>query len=79
MSGSIPYRSWAPPAATRKPVITSSKISSTPWRAVASRRRARYPGAGGTRPMLPTTGSRITAAISDPWASSRASRASASL
>ena len=32
MSGRIPKRCCAPPRATRKPVITSSKISSAPWR-----------------------------------------------
>ena len=26
----MPYRSWAPPQATRKPVMTSSKISIAP-------------------------------------------------
>ena len=34
----------APPQATRKPVITSSKISSAPWRSQSARRPARKPG-----------------------------------
>ena len=52
-------------SATRKPVITSSKISSAPC--CARERRAgpaRKPRRGGTQPMLPATGSTMTAAIS---------------
>ena len=51
------------PGATRKPVITSSKISSAPERAVISRSPGRKSASGGTTPMLPATGSTITAAI----------------
>ena len=42
-SGVMPNCAWAPPGATRKPVITSSRISSTPCAAVSSRRLARKP------------------------------------
>ncbi len=44
--------------------MTSSKIRSVPCFAVMARSPSRYPGAGATRPMLPHTGSMITAAIS---------------
>ena len=67
-SGRMPSRSWAPPGATRKPVMTSSKIRIAPWRAVSSRKPARKPGAGNTSPMLPTYGSTMTAAISSGYA-----------
>ena len=40
-SGVMPKRSCAPPLARRKPVITSSKISSAPLAAVISRRNSR--------------------------------------
>ena len=40
-SGVTPYSAWAPPRATRKPVITSSKMSTMPFAAVISRRKAR--------------------------------------
>ena len=42
-----PYRSWAPPRATRKPVMTSSKISSAPFAAVSSRSDLEEPGLRG--------------------------------
>ena len=48
-SGRTPSRPWAPPRATRKPVITSSKISSAPTRSHSARRPSRKPGRGGTR------------------------------
>ncbi len=63
-SGVTPYRACAPPGCTRKPVITSSKTSSASCSAVRERSRSRNPGAGGTSPMFPATGSTITAAIS---------------
>ena len=65
-SGRTPKRSCAPPRATRKPVITSSKMSSAP-RCVAQRRSAsRKPGSGGTTPMFPATGSTMIAASPSP-------------
>src|SRR5947207_15748048 len=45
-----------------KPVITSSRISSTPYRLQISRTRSRYPSGAGNTPPPPITGSRITAA-----------------
>ena len=59
----MPKRACAPPGATRNPVITSSKISSAPWRVHCSRSVSRKPGAGSTRFMLPATGSTITPAM----------------
>src|SRR5207244_1657562 len=61
-------RPCAPPRPRRKPVITSSKMSSAPQARVASRRAMRNPGCGGTTPMLAATGSTITAASSDAFA-----------
>ena len=52
----------------RKPVMISSKIKSDPCSRVMARRCSRNPGWGGTTPMLPATGSTITAAISPGWA-----------
>ena len=49
--------------------MTSSKISTAPWRVQRSRNASRKPGAGGTTPMFPATGSTMTAAISRPRAS----------
>ncbi|CFM05257.1 Uncharacterised protein [Bordetella pertussis] len=46
--------------------MTSSKISTAPWRVHSSRRPARKPSAGLIRFMLPATGSTITQAISAP-------------
>jgi hypothetical protein len=40
-SGVMPNRSCAPPRASRKPVITSSKISNAPLACVMSRRNSR--------------------------------------
>ena len=37
MSGCTPKRSVAPPAAIARPVLTSSKMSTMPWRRVSSR------------------------------------------
>ena len=59
------------------PVLTSSKISSVPWRDVISRTASRYPGRGRQMPMFSITGSTMKQATS-PDASTR-SRASASL
>ena len=57
------YSSDAPPKASRNPVMTSSRMSTVPSRSVMARRACRYPGLGGTQPMLPTTGSTMTQAI----------------
>ena len=78
-SGGFRSAACAPPSATRNPVITSSKISSAPCRAVSSRSASRNPGAGGTQPMLPTTGSTITAAILSPRVRERRSTAAIEL
>ena len=61
-SGRTPRRACAPPRATRKPVMTSSKIKSAPTRSHSVRSPSRNPGTGGTRPMLAATGSTMTAA-----------------
>ena len=74
-SGSTPASSWAPPRETRKPVITSSKISSAPFSSASSRSPSRNPQAGGTRPMFAGQGSaRIAANGSAATASRTASR-----
>jgi hypothetical protein len=41
MSGTTPQRSVAPPAAIARPVLTSSKIRTMPWRCVISRTASR--------------------------------------
>ena len=50
-------------------MITSSKISSALLASVMFRSPSRNPSAGGTTPMLPATGSTITAAMSSGQAS----------
>src|ERR1019366_8441067 len=75
-SGATPNCSWAPPRATRKPEITSSKMSSAPVASARSRSSARKPGSGGTRPMLAGTGSARIAA--NRWRSVAATSAWAS-
>ncbi len=62
-SGVTPNSSCAPPAATRKPVMTSSKMSSAPTRSHSARSPARKPSTGGTRPMLAAIGSTMTHAV----------------
>ncbi len=64
----MPYSACAPPSATRKPVITSSKISTLPCRSHTARSVSRNPGAGSTQFMLPATGSTMMQAISLPTA-----------
>src|SRR6266852_6106800 len=59
-SGVIPSRSCMPPRATRKPVMTSSKINNAPYSSVSSRNFSRKPGRGSTRPILAATGSTMT-------------------
>ena len=71
-SGGTPKRSCAPPRATRKPVITSSKTSSAPDASQSARSASRKPGAGGTQPMFPATGSTKIAARSSLWRSTAA-------
>ena len=61
-----PKRSCAPPQPTRKPVMTSSKISIVPYLVHRARHASRKPGCGGTTPMLPATGSTMSAAIFSP-------------
>ncbi|KAG1246283.1 hypothetical protein G6F65_020766 [Rhizopus arrhizus] len=63
MSGFTPVRPCTPCGPTRKPVITSSKISSAPCCVQTSRRPSRKPAAGLIRFMLPATGSTMTAAM----------------
>ena len=66
MSGSMWYRDWAPPSATRKPVMTSSTMRTVPCLAVSSLMVSRNSWVAGTMFMLPATASTITQAISSP-------------
>ena len=61
-SGVTPDQPVAPAGPRRKPVITSSKISSAPAASQAARSPSRNPGAGATRFMLAATGSTMTQA-----------------
>mmetsp|Transcript_6842 Transcript_6842/g.29133 ORF Transcript_6842/g.29133 Transcript_6842/m.29133 type:complete len:205 (-) Transcript_6842:783-1397(-) len=63
-SGVTPQYSCAHPLEMRKPVITSSKVSRAPSAVVISRSPSRKDLSGTMKPELPTTGSRITPAIS---------------
>ena len=63
-SGVTPQYSCAQPLAMRKPVMTSSKVRRAPSALVISRRPSRNSLSGTMNPELPTTGSRITPAIS---------------
>ena len=74
-----PKRSCAPPRATRKPVITSSKTSSAPEASQSARSASRKPGSGGTTPMFPATGSTTIAASPSPHCATAAAAASTSL
>ena len=47
--GVTPQIDWYPPRPWRKPVITSSKISTVPCAVASSRTRSRKPGSGRTR------------------------------
>lgn len=60
-TGSRPYH---PARETRKPVSTSSTISSAPCSVHSSRSLALNPGRGGTTPMFAGHASVITQAIS---------------
>ena len=59
--------------------MTSSKMSTASWARVSSRRPSRKPARGGTTPMLPATGSTMTAAISRPRSRKSVRTASRSL
>jgi hypothetical protein len=61
------------------PVITSSKISTLPYCVHSARIAGKKSGKGSTRPMFPTYGSTMTAAISSPCASKAARNAAVSL
>ena len=52
-SGRTPKRSWAPPRATRKPVITSSNTSSAPEASQSARSASRKPGCGRDAAHVP--------------------------
>ena len=56
-------------------MITSSKTSSAPEASQRRRSASRNPGAGGTQPMFPATGSTKIAARSPPWRSTAAAAA----
>src|SRR5699024_2178912 len=79
ISGSIPKYPCAQWYPTRKPVITSSKISNEPYDCVLSRKDCRKFPSGGTTPIFPETGSTITAAISFPYNSNAFSTLAVSL
>ena len=68
MSARMSNNSCAPPGASRNPVITSSKINSTPCSSQSLRIPSRKPLTGGIQPMFPATGSIITAASSPAFA-----------
>ena len=59
----MPKTSAAPPRARRKPVLTSSKISTAPNSWVMARTPARKPSWGRMPWALPSTGSMMTAAM----------------
>ena len=71
MSGVTPYRSCAPPAASLKPVITSSKMTRAPAARVVETSCSRNPGRGSSTPPDPGTTSQITAASRSPAAVDR--------
>ena len=75
-TGSRPYQ---PERDTRKPVMTSSRISSAPCAAVIRRSAALNPSSGGTTPMLPAAASLMTQAMSVPRSANTASTAATSL
>src|SRR3954463_12981377 len=75
-TGSSPYQ---PERETRKPVMTSSRISSAPCAAVIRRSAELNPSSGGTTPMLPAAASLMTQAMSLPRSAKTASTAGASL
>ncbi|SHX25174.1 Uncharacterised protein [Mycobacteroides abscessus subsp. abscessus] len=56
----MPYQ---PDRLTRKPVMTSSMMSSAPWFSVMRRSPALKSGPGATVPILPAAASVMTAAM----------------
>ncbi len=64
---------------TRKPVSTSSMISSAPYSRHSSASSSLNPPAGGTTPMLAGQASVITQAISRPCSANACRTAAASL
>ena len=79
ISGLTPKYSCAPPIASLKPVMTSSNIRSISFSAVTALTSSRYPFSGVIVPILPSTGSMISAAISPLFASIRLTSDSMSL
>ena len=67
------------PPGPRREVITSSKMSSTPWRSAASRKAPRNSRSPSMHPPEPIIGSTRMAASSLPCRSMTASVASVSL
>mmetsp|Transcript_15210 Transcript_15210/g.22001 ORF Transcript_15210/g.22001 Transcript_15210/m.22001 type:complete len:208 (-) Transcript_15210:562-1185(-) len=78
-SGVTPKYSCAPPYETRNPVMTSSKTRRAPFSLAISRSPSRNSWSGLMKPELPTTGSRMTAAISSLLSSKMAFTESRSL
>ena len=77
-SGAMPVSSAAPPRPTRKPEITSSKISSAPCARVRWRSAARNSRRCSSRPWLAGTGSMMSAAMRAPSRANKASAAASS-
>ena len=78
-SPATPSRPYQPDRVTRKPVSTSSMISSAPCSRHCAASSSLKPSAGGTMPMLAGHASVITQAISSPRAAKTCRTASASL
>ncbi len=73
---SMPHQ---PAAETRKPVSTSSEITSAPFACASSTSARLKPGSGGTTPMFAAAASTMTAAMRSPCSSNAARTASRSL
>ena len=78
-SPATPSRPNQPEAVTRKPVSTSSMISSAPFSRQSPASISLKPPTGGTTPMLAGQASVITQAIRGPWSTNACRTASASL
>ena len=78
-SGVMPHQPCAPVSVTRKPDITSSKISTAPYWVHSSRSPSRKPGCGTIMFMLPGMGSTIRQATSSGYCSNRRRTLSRSL
>ena len=78
-SASTPSSPYQPARVTRKPVITSSLMSSAPCARHSASRPALKPGSGGTTPMLAAAASVMTQAIWSPSSSKAASTSARSL